>query len=74
MKLLDIRQEALQLSVEERIELAETLWESLENVPRQWPMPDWQRQLLDERIAEDDQEIHPGSPWPEVKQRILTQL
>jgi putative addiction module component (TIGR02574 family) len=74
MKLLDIRQEALQLSVEERLELAETLWESLDRAPRQLPIPDWQRQLLDERIAEDDQEIHAGSPWPEVKRRILTQL
>jgi len=38
------------------------------------PLADWQRQLLDERIAEDDAAPDSGSPWPEVKKRILAAL
>lgn len=38
------------------------------------PLPDWQSRLLDERIAEDDAAPDSGSPWPEVKKRILAVL
>jgi hypothetical protein len=36
-------------------------------------IPDWQQRLLEERIAEDDADPA-GSPWEEVKQRILSSL
>jgi putative addiction module component (TIGR02574 family) len=69
-----LRREALDLSVEERLELAEALWESVEVTAHQPPLPDWQRQILDERIAADDADPEAGSPWQEVKQRILSSL
>jgi putative addiction module component (TIGR02574 family) len=37
-------------------------------------VPDWQQRLLDERIAEDEADPKAGSPWEEVKQRILSSL
>lgn len=69
-----LKREALQLPVEEQLEIAEAIWERLENAADQPPIPDWQRQLLDERIAEDDADPEGGSPWEEVKQRILLSL
>jgi putative addiction module component (TIGR02574 family) len=69
-----LRLEALDLPVEERLELAEALWESVEVTAQQPPLPDWQRQILDERIAADDENPEAGSPWQEVKQRILSSL
>ncbi|HEY4565200.1 MAG TPA: addiction module protein [Thermoanaerobaculia bacterium] len=69
-----LRREALDLPVEERLELAEALWESVEVTAQQPPLPDWQRQILDERIAADDADPEAGSPWQEVKQRILSSL
>ncbi len=69
-----LRREALDLPVEERLELAEALWESVEAAAQQPPLPDWQRQILDERIADDDADPEAGSPWQEVKQRILSSL
>jgi putative addiction module component (TIGR02574 family) len=69
-----LRQEALHLSVEDRLELAEALWESVETAAPQPQIPDWQRQILDERIAADDSEPEAGSSWQEVKQRILSSL
>ncbi|HEX5720088.1 MAG TPA: addiction module protein [Thermoanaerobaculia bacterium] len=37
-------------------------------------LPEWQRRILDERIAADDADPDAGSPWEEVKQRILASL
>jgi putative addiction module component (TIGR02574 family) len=74
MTKMQIQREALQLPVEERLEVAEAIWESLESAADQPPLPDWQRKILDERIAEDDADPETGSPWEEVKQRILSTL
>jgi len=69
-----LRQEALDLSVEDRLELAEALWESVETASQPPPLPDWQRKILEERIAADDANPEEGSSWEEVKQRVLASL
>lgn len=74
MTRIELEREALRLPVEERMQLAETIWTSLEQEPAQPPLPVWQRDILDERIAADDAEPDAGSPWEEVKQRILATL
>lgn len=68
-----LRQSVLELPAEERWELAESIWESLEH-EQTLPLPDWQRTVLEQRIAEDDASPEGGSPWPEVKKRILASL
>lgn len=68
-----IQQEVLQLSVDEQLELAEAIWDRLETEP-QPVIPEWQKRLLDECIAEDDADPDAGSSWSEVKQRILASL
>jgi putative addiction module component (TIGR02574 family) len=70
----ELQSEALQLPVEDRLELAEVLWESLEQEPAQPELPTWQREVLDERLAADDAAPEAGSPWQEVKKRILAKL
>jgi putative addiction module component (TIGR02574 family) len=69
-----LHREALHLSVEDRLELAAALWDSVETAAPQPAIPDWQRQTLDECIAADDAEPEAGSSWQEVKQRILSSL
>jgi putative addiction module component (TIGR02574 family) len=53
---------------------AAALWESLEREPVQPALPAWQRAILDQRLAADDAPPEAGSPWEEVKQRILGKL
>ena len=48
----ELQEEALKLSAEERAALMESLHLSLLDEP----LADWQKQLLDERIAEDDRD------------------
>lgn len=69
-----LKRKVLRLSVEERLELAAALWESVEKAEEQPPLPAWQVATLDERIAADEAAPDQGSPWPEVKRRILNRL
>jgi putative addiction module component (TIGR02574 family) len=45
----------------------EALWESLEREPVD--LPDWQRRVLDERLAELEANPDEGSSWEEVEAR-----
>ena len=72
MTKIEFQQTALQLSAEDRLELVEMLWESLDQ--EAIPVLSWQKQVLDERIAADDAAPEAGSTWPEVRERIVQSL
>lgn len=63
--------EILQLSVDERLELVEAIWDSIAEVPEAVRLTDEQRRILDERLEDLRRNPDAGSPWPEVKARIL---
>ncbi len=58
----------LKLSVPERIQLAEDLWDSIASEPEALPLTDAQKAEIERRLAEHD----PGSaiPWKEVRGRL----
>ena len=58
------------LSVEERLQLLEELWESLSGTAEPIPLTDAQREELDRRLDELDREGPIGIPWEEVLERI----
>ena len=62
------------LNVEERLELIESLWESLIVDPSNVPITNAQKQMLDERLDEIDAGDDAGAPWKEVRARILNRL
>lgn len=64
----DIQRTALALPAEERRELVEVLWESLESDPE--PLPERQRRLVDERLEALEANPEEGSTWDEVEKRI----
>ena len=70
----ELKRHVLRLPLEQQLELAEDIWEGVERGTVQPPLPEWQRQILRERIAEEDADPESGSPWDEVKQRILASL
>ncbi len=66
-----IQKEALNLPAQERIELVVELWDSL--APGEIPLPEWQRDLIQDRLAALD-EISPderSAPWEAVRPRIF---
>lgn len=55
------------LNVDEQIEYVQALWDRIAAKEEAVPVPDWHREILDERLA--DLEAHPDAsrPWDEVK-------
>jgi putative addiction module component (TIGR02574 family) len=61
----------LELPVAERIRLVELLWDSIAAVPEAVPIPDDLKVELNRRLAEFEADPEAGSPWDEVRSRIL---
>ena len=64
-------EEIVKLSVAERIELVEDIWDSIAAVPEGVPISDELAAELDRRLAEFEADPEAGSPWEEVRTRIL---
>ena len=63
--------DTLDLSVSERIKLVAEIWESIAECPEEIDLSDETRQLLRQRLAAYRANPDAGSPWAEVKKRIL---
>ena len=61
----------LDLPVAERLRLVEDLWDSIAEVPEAVELSEEQRKELDERLERFYQNPEAGSPWKDVKDRIL---
>ncbi len=59
-----------ELSVSERIQLAEDLWDSILTTPDGVPLNDEQKQELDRRLEMHCQKPNQCSTWQSVKQRL----
>ena len=59
------------LDVGQQIEYVQALWDRIAANAVAVPVPEWHREILDERLA--DLEAHPEAsrPWDEVKARLL---
>jgi putative addiction module component (TIGR02574 family) len=63
--------DVLQLSIDERIRLAEDIWESIAASPEPLTLTDEQRIELDRRLEDYHRHPEDGVPWELVKKRIL---
>ena len=54
----------------ERLDLIGALWDSLDQVESDVPLPDWHREEFDRRLASADADPGAGIPWAEVKARL----
>lgn len=63
-------EELLALSVPERIQLVEDLWDSIAMEPESVPLSEEQRMELDRRLEEYHSDPSAGSPWTTVLERI----
>jgi putative addiction module component (TIGR02574 family) len=60
----------LSLSVEERIQLVEAIWDSIAESPDALPVTDAQRAELDRRLATHLREPDATRPWPQVRDEL----
>ena len=66
--------EILKLSVSERIQLVEDIWDSIAAETDTLPLTDTQRAELDRRLADAEANPGVGTPWGDVKARLLGSL
>ena len=62
----------LELPVEERIELVQSIWDSVAAVPEAVQLTAVQRAELEDRVRDYRENPENGSPWPEVRDRIVS--
>ena len=62
--------EILSLSVEERIQLVEAIWDSIADNPESLPVTNAQRRLLDRRLAEHQKDPQAAQPWSQVRDSL----
>jgi putative addiction module component (TIGR02574 family) len=60
----------MELSVPERIQLVEDIWDSIAAVPDSVPLTEEQKDELDRRLYAYHKDPSAGSPWNLVKERI----
>lgn len=60
----------LQLSIAERIQLAEDIWDSIATTPDALPLTDAARQELDRRLASHAAHPEEGIAWDDLKQKV----
>ena len=62
--------DVLSLSVPERIQLVEDIWDSIAELPEEVPLSDKQKSELARRLDAYHQNPDQGSPWRVVRERI----
>lgn len=60
----------LELSVSERIQLVEDIWDSVAEAPEAVPLTEEEKAELDRRLDAYHQDPNEGSPWGMVRERI----
>ena len=64
------RANVLSLSVPERIQLVEDIWDTVAEVPEEVVLTDEQKAEIDRRLDAYHQNPDEGSPWGTVRERI----
>jgi putative addiction module component (TIGR02574 family) len=62
--------DVMSLSVPERIQLVEDIWDSIAELPEKVLLTDVQKAELDRRLDAYHQNPNEGSPWEAVRERI----
>jgi putative addiction module component (TIGR02574 family) len=62
--------QVFELTLSEKLQLLEDLWDSIAQVQEQLPVLDWQKEELANRKAAYSQNPNSGSSWEAAKERI----
>ena len=63
-----------QLTIEERIQLVEEIWDSIAATPENLELTEAQKQELDKRLEEYQRDKFPGEPWEDVKAELQANI
>ena len=74
MTRVELQRQLMELPLEERLDLAQTLWDSAAPPPEPPALTDEQKAVLEQRRAAFLADPDSCSSWEEIKARILAQL
>ncbi len=60
-----------EMPIDQRIQLVEDIWDSIADLPEAVQVPEWHKEELEKRLDAYHANPSEGSPWGEVKKRIL---
>lgn len=60
----------LALPAAERLAIASAIWDSLVASAEGVPVPGWHREVLEQRLRDDDAEAAGGESWPDLRRRL----
>ncbi|MGI9054892.1 MAG: addiction module protein [Pyrinomonadaceae bacterium] len=63
--------EILELSVAEKIQIVEDIWDSIIRNPEKLPLSETEKKELDKRLADYEQNPDDGIEWETLKNNIL---
>jgi putative addiction module component (TIGR02574 family) len=63
--------DVLELPVSERLKLVEAIWDSIADAPETLQLTEEEHAELDRQLREYEKNPNDGSPWAEVRERIL---
>jgi putative addiction module component (TIGR02574 family) len=58
------------MTVAERLELAELIWESMSDRPDQIPLPDWHKSIIEDRLAAYEKDPSAVMTWEQIESGI----
>jgi putative addiction module component (TIGR02574 family) len=62
------------LSVDEKIDYLQSLWDRIAVSPETIPVPDWHCEILDERLKDLEADPAAGDSWGVVQERLRKKL
>ncbi|PYQ63036.1 MAG: hypothetical protein DMF53_11400 [Acidobacteria bacterium] len=62
------------LSVEEKLDYVQSLWDRITTRPEEVPVPDWHQRVIEERLAAHRADPGVARPWEEVRDEITEKL
>jgi putative addiction module component (TIGR02574 family) len=66
--------DVLSLSIPERIQLVQDIWDSIAEVPDSIELTDAQREELDRRVEAHKRDPEAASSWEVVRERLLKRI
>lgn len=62
------------LPVEDQIDYVQALWDRIAETPERVPVPDWHKSILDERLADHEENADDAMPWEKVRDELRARL
>ncbi len=62
------------LSIDDKIDYVQSLWDRIAARPEDVPVPDWHREIISERLAAYRDGKDQGKTWEEVEREVTAEL